>query len=315
MRKSAIALSLVGALTLSGCALFSDPPGSASVRNTEGLLTGVDINVASKNFTEQLLLCEITAQRLEAQGANVKRTCGMSGSSAVRSALTSNAVDMYWEYTGSGWLTHLQKSETITDPAQMYRELSTADKENGVVWLPPAAANNTYALAIKTEKAQELGVSTLSDYAKLANSEPKSATFCAAAEFLGRDDGWPGLQEAYGFKLPRNNVAELADGAIYNATATGNPCNFGEVFQTDGRIAALGLTVLEDDKAFFPPYNLSLNVRAEKINEAPGIQGIFEPVSALLSTSELQKLNAQIDMDGMTPAEVAEAWLTEKALN
>jgi glycine betaine/choline ABC-type transport system substrate-binding protein len=314
MRKSAIALGLVGALSLSGCALFGNPPGQAVGKVLDGPLSGMTINVASKNFTEQLLLCEITAQRLESQGASVQRTCGMSGSSAVRSALTSGAVDMYWEYTGSGWLTHLQKSETITDPEQMYRELSAADRKNGIEWLSPAAANNTYAVAIRSEKAQELGIAMVSDYAKLANSDPGSATFCGAAEFLGRDDGWPGLKDAYGIDLPRDSVAELADGAIYNAIDLGNPCNFGEVFATDGRIAALGLTVLEDDKGYFPPYNLSLNIRTEKLDENPEIEVLFEPVSALLTTTELQNLNAEMDISGKTPVEVADSWLTKNKL-
>nr|MBA3800556.1 glycine betaine ABC transporter substrate-binding protein [Geodermatophilaceae bacterium] len=282
----------------------------------DGPLKDATVNVASKNFTEQLLLCEVAAQRLESQGATVTRTCGMSGSSAVRAALTSGAIDMYWEYTGTGWLTHLQQKETITDPDTMYQKLSEADKaKNGVAWLPPAPANNTYAVAVKTETAKKLGVATLSDYAKLTKSDPASATFCGASEFFGRDDGWSGLKKTYGIDLPQDKVAELAEGPIYNAIGTGNPCNFGEVFATDGRIAALGLTVLEDDKKFFPPYNLSLNVRTATLEKSPEVQAVMEPVSKLLTTTELQKLNAEIDVDGKTPEEVASGWLTANKLN
>jgi osmoprotectant transport system substrate-binding protein len=187
-------------------------------------------------------------------------------------------------------------------------------QQNNIVWLPPASANNTYALAAKTETAQKLGVSSLSDYAKLAGTDPGSAGFCGASEFLGRDDGWPGLQKAYGFSLPKDKVAVLAEGPIYNAIAKGNPCNFGEVFATDGRISALGLTVLQDDKKFFPPYNLSLNVKGDVLAKNPKIQDVMDPVSKLLSTSELQKLNAQIDVDGKTPEEVAGKWLSANKL-
>lgn len=315
MRKIMLAVAgLLSVVLTSGCALNASGPGEAVGPAKDGPLKGVTLNVGSKNFTEQLLLCEITAQRLESQGATVKRTCGMSSSNAVRAALTSGSIDMYWEYTGTGWLT-LQQKDNITDPRALYQKLSAIDKEkNDVVWLPPAAANNTYALAVKTETAQKLGVSTLSDYAKLATKDPGSASFCGASEFLGRDDGWPGLQKAYGFSLPKDKVAVLAEGPIYNAIAKGNPCNFGEVFATDGRIAALGLTVLQDDKKFFPPYNLSLNVRGQVLEKNPQIQNVMDPVSKFLTTPELQKLNAQIDVDGKTAQEVASKWLSANKL-
>lgn len=315
MRKILLAVTgLLSVVLTSGCALSSSSADQGGGPAKDGPLKSVTLNVGSKNFTEQLLLCEITAQRLESQGASVKRTCGMSSSNAVRAALTSGSIDMYWEYTGTGWLA-LQQKSNITDPQALYQKLSAMDKEkNGIVWLPPAAANNTYAVAAKTETAQKLGVSTLSDYAKLASTDPGSASFCAASEFMGRDDGWPGLQKAYGFSVPKDKVATLAEGPIYNSISKGNPCNFGEVFATDGRISALGLTVLQDDKKFFPPYNLSLNVKASVLDKNPQIQNVMDPVSKLLTTSELQKLNAQIDVDGKTAQEVASKWLSANKL-
>ncbi|MEV6796284.1 glycine betaine ABC transporter substrate-binding protein [Streptomyces sp. NPDC051320] len=315
MRNTMLAATgLLGLVLTSGCALSSSGPDAGGGPAKDGPLKGATLKVASKNFTEQLLLCAITAERLESQGAKVKRTCGMSGSNAVRAALKSGAVDMYWEYTGTGWLA-LQQRQAVTDPHTLYQKLSAMDKaKNNVVWLPPAAANNTYAVAVKTEKAKKLHVSTLSDYAELATSHPGSAGFCGASEFFGRDDGWPGLQKAYGFSLSKDKVAELAEGPIYNAVAKGNPCNFGEVFATDGRISALGLTVLKDDKRFFPPYNLSLNVRGATLKKYPQIRTVMSPVSKLLTTSELQKLNAQLDVDGKTPEEVADQWLSANKL-
>jgi osmoprotectant transport system substrate-binding protein len=316
MRKILLAAaSLIGLTLTSGCALGGNAPGQTAGTAKDGPLKGVSVTVAGKNFTEQLLLCEVTAQRLESQGAKVKRNCGMSGSNAVRSALTSGDVDMYWEYTGTGWLT-LQQQGSVTDPQAMYEKVSSLDKQkNNIVWLPPAAANNTYALAAKTETATKLGVASLSDYAKLAASSPGDASFCGASEFFGRDDGWTGLQKAYGFSLPKSAVAELAEGPIYNAIAKGDPCKFGEVFATDGRISALGLTVLEDDKKFFPPYNLSLNVRGDVLTKHPEIESAMEQVSTLLTTEELQGLNARIDVDGKTPEEVATTWLSDNSLN
>jgi osmoprotectant transport system substrate-binding protein len=316
MRKIMIAAAgLLSVVLTSGCALNSSPGDQSGGPAKDGPLNGVTLNVASKNFTEQLLLCEITAELLASQGATVKRSCGMSGTNAVRAALTSGAVDMYWEYTGTGWLA-LQQKESVTNPQELYQKLSAMDKDkNNVVWLPPASANNTYAVAVKTETAKKLNVLSLSDYAKLATTDPGSASFCGASEFFGREDGWPGLQTAYGFSLPKDKVAELAEGPIYNAVAKGNPCNFGEAFATDGRISALGLTVLDDDRKFFPPYNLSLNIRGAVLDKNPQIQTVMEQASKLLTTAELQKLNAQIDVDGKTPKEVASQWLSANNLS
>jgi osmoprotectant transport system substrate-binding protein len=309
MRKSLLVAAgiLCSLLLVSGCALTRSGPYDTGPAK-DGPLKGVTVNVASKDFTEQLVLCEITAQRLAAQGANVERTCSMNGSNAVRAALTGGAVDMYWEYTGTGWLA-LQQTAKVTDPKDLYQRVRDLDKaKNDVDWLSPAAANNTYAIAVKTATAQRLGVATLSEYAKLATTDPQAASFCGASEFLGRDDGWTGLEKVYGFHL--STVAQLAEGPIYNAVAHGSPCNFGEVFATDGRIQALGLTLLDDDKKFFLPYNLSLVVRDATLAEHPGIQAAMDPVSALLTTETLQYLNAQVDVEGKDPQEVAARWLS-----
>jgi osmoprotectant transport system substrate-binding protein len=318
MRKKIIAALGVGmaSVTISGCALFADGPEDAyGMGQRGGVLDGASVTVASKEFTEQLILCEIAAQRLESQGAKVKRVCGMSGSNTVRSAEVNGDVDMYWEYTGTGWLTHLGERQVISDPAEQYAKVRDVDlQRNQIVWLPPMPANNTYAVAVKTDTARRLGVKTLSDYAKLATTDPPAARFCGASEFLGRDDGWAGVQKTYGFALPRDEVAELAEGPIYNAIGTANPCTFGEVFATDGRINALGLTVLTDDKGFFPVYNGALTIRKNVLDEHPAIAAVMEPVSLMLDDDTMRALNTQVDADGKTPEEVAQTWLHDHGL-
>lgn len=315
MRRTLLAVAgLLSVVLVTGCALGSNSPGQSIAAAKAGPLKGVTLNIASKNFTEQLLLCEVTAQRLAAEGATVTRTCGMSSSNAIRAALLSGDVDMYWEYTGTGWL-DLQQSDNITDPQTLYNKLAALDKQkNDVIWLPTSSANDTYAIAVKSEAGKRLGISTISQYAKLVQTNPGAATFCGASEFLGRNDGWPGLEKAYGFNLPQGKIALLGEGPIYNAVAKGNPCTFGEVFATDGRISALGLTVLKDDKKFFPPYYLSLNVRGTVLDKHPAIAAAMAPVSKLLTTAELQKLNADIDVDGKSAEEVASAWLSANKL-
>lgn len=316
------ALAAAVALVATGCGLDSaDPSTSSGARAAAGSLakvgdlSGVSVSVGGKEFTEQLILCELTAQALESAGATVKRVCGMSGSATVRAALLSGDIDMYWEYTGTGWLTHLKETKPIADPDAMYKAVNEADQQrNGITWLKPAAANNTYAIAVAADTATKLGVATMSDYAKLAANSPSEATFCGAAEFFGRNDGWPGVEKSYGFQLPDGDVAHLDAGAVYNAVAKGNPCNFGEVFATDGRIQALNLTVLDDDKHFFLPYNPAVSIRSAVLKKTPAIGDVLDAVSAALDNTTLQSLNAKVDVDGETPEETAHAWLLSKGL-
>lgn len=312
MKLTHAAVAALACVALSACALTEPPPSDVEPGSLaeEADLTGIEVATGGKEFTEQLVLCEITALALESTGAKVNRSCGMSGSSTVRDALEGGGIDLYWEYTGTGWLTHLGESELITDPAQLHQRLDEADRDrNGISWLPPSSANNTYAVAVPEETADKLGVSTMSDYARLAKKDPEQASFCGAAEFLGRDDGWPGLEREYGFELPSKLVAELAAGAIFQGIDDGDPCVFGEVFATDGRIEALGLKVLEDDRRFFPIYNPAVSVRTKVLEEHPEIADVLAPVAQALDDATLRELNAEVDVEGHTPEQVSEDWL------
>ena len=275
-------------------------------------LSDANITVGSKEFTEQLVLGQIAIQVLENAGATVEDQTRLAGSVAARKALTSGQIDMYWEYTGTGWITYLGHTKPIDNSYKQYKAVAREDlKKNGIEWLPPAPANNTYALAVSSENQKKLGVKTLSDLKPLVQKQPDEATLCAASEFLSRDDGLPGMEKAYGFQFPKGNISELAEGPIYEAIDKGDKCNFGEVFATDGRIANLDLKVLEDDKSFFPIYNPSLTVNEKLMKQYPQIKKIFAPISKKLTTSTLQKLNAQVDVKGLLPEDVAKKWLSD----
>jgi osmoprotectant transport system substrate-binding protein len=275
-------------------------------------LSDANITVGSKEFTEQLVLGQIAIQVLENAGATVEDQTRLAGSVAARKALTSGQIDMYWEYTGTGWITYLGHTKPIDNSHKQYEAVAKEDlKKNGIEWLPPAPANNTYALAVSSGTQKKLGVKTLSDLKPLVQKQPDEATVCAASEFLSRDDGLPGMEKAYGFQFPKGNISELAEGPIYEAIDKGDKCNFGEVFATDGRIANLDLKVLEDDKSFFPIYNPSLTVNEKLMKQYPQIKKIFAPISKKLTTEELQKLNAKVDVQGQLEDQVAEEWLKE----
>lgn len=311
VRTALAALAL--ATTAAGCSLSTTSNAKAGSLAHGASLKGATFTVGSKEFTEQEVLCHITSLALRSAGATTHEKCGLSGSNTVRTALTSGDIDMYWEYTGTAWISYLKQTKPITDPTQQYQAVAQQDlAKNHVKWLTMAPFNNTYALAVKTGTAQQLGVKTLSDYAKLVHTDPAKASLCVASEFVGRNDGLPGLEKAYGFKVPTKDLATLQEGAIYNAVSKGKPCNFGEAFVTDGRIKGLGLTVLDDDKHFFPVYNPALTVRDSVYSAHPGIAKIIAPISQALTTPVMQELNTEVDIKGEDPAQVAKSWLQSK---
>jgi osmoprotectant transport system substrate-binding protein len=315
LRVAAVA---VGAgLAVTGCFGGSEDGADAEAGSLadDVSLDDVTVTVGGKEFTEQLILCEVTALALESAGADVARECGLAGSDTTRAALTSGDIDMYWEYTGTAWISYLEHTDPIDDPDEQLKAVADEDQaDNGIVWLDRAPFNNTYAIASANDKASELGVASLSDYADLANSDPGAASICVNGEFAVRNDGLPGVQEHYGFELPSGNVASLEEGAIYNSISKSDPCNFGMVATTDGRIQGMGLTVLEDDKAFFPIYNPALNVRQDVIDENADIAVVANAIAAALSTESMQQMNTSVDIDGETPEDVAKEWLQSEGL-
>ena len=296
------------ALTLAAC---GDDGGGGS-----GELAGKSFTVGSKEFTEQKILGQIAVLALEDAGATVQDETGITGTTNVRKALESDEIDMYWEYTGTGW-TEILGNETAdapSDPQELFDAVAKQDLENGIKWTAKTTANDTYAFATSQETSDETGVTTLSDYAELVSSDPKSASMCAAAEFLDRQDGWPGLEKAYGFTLPDNQITEVDLGIVFTALPKGDPCKFGEVFETDGRIPANELVVLEDDKDYFVGYEVAMTVQEAVLTESPELEDVLNPIAEKLTTEELQALNSQVDVDGLPVEAVAEKWLQDNDL-
>ena len=270
--------------------------------------------VGSKNFTEQRVLGEITVQALQAAGADVTARLGLGGNTAVRQALVSDDIDMYWEYTATGWLVHLANPDPISDPQEQYQAVAKEDlKQNNIEWLDRAPGNNTYAIATKPETADKLDVRNISDLARLAKESPEKATLCYGDEndFSSRSDGLTGLEEAYNFKYPEDSQQVVPLDSVYKNVAQGGRCNFGVVFTTNGSIKEENLTLLEDDKDFFAVYNPSLTMKKETLDKYPQLKDLFAPISEKLTTKTLLRLNSQVDIEGKTPANVAEQWLQE----
>jgi osmoprotectant transport system substrate-binding protein len=301
-----VAIAAMSALALAGCS------GGASTEGSQGdELKGLTGEVGAKDFSEQFVLAHITAELFKAHGADVEANTKLVGSANVRQALETDEFLGYWEYTGTSWITYNGNTEPVQGAEAQFEATKEADAEKDIAWLDPAPLNNTYAFAIREDKAKELGVTKLSDIAKLPADEQ---TFCIESEFSTRDDGWPGLKAAYGIEVTDSNVALLDTGVIYTATQKGDDCNFGEVFQTDGRIPALGLTVLEDDEEFFPVYQGAFTLKQATLDEYPAIADIIAEISPMLTTEVMQELNSLVDVDGEDPQDVAVDWLTEQGL-
>ncbi|MDQ3580024.1 MAG: glycine/betaine ABC transporter substrate-binding protein, partial [Actinomycetota bacterium] len=224
----------------------------------------------------------------------------------VREALEAGEIDMYWEYTGTGWV-NILGNDTTDVPDDLFTAVAEADAENDIAWLEAAPMNDTYAIAVNASFAEENELETMSDAAAYIQENSDEASICAASEFLNRDDGLPGLQTTY--EVEFSEVVELDLGLIY--TQIGDTCNFGEVFSTDGRILANELTVLEDDLEFFVPYNAALTMRQETLEEFPAIEEIMAPISEALTNEEITALNAAVDVDGETEEDVAAQWLED----
>lgn len=310
--------ALVAACVLvSGCGLnaayklpFEVAPGSIKA---EPSLAGVRIRVASKNFTEQILLAYIAEVALAAAGADIEDLSNIQGSTPVRQALEVGDVDLYWEYTGTSWINFQQETEAIPEEKAQYDAVKKADLEKfGIAWLDYSPVNDKYALATTREFADRHGLVTMSDMVALLAKDPSLGTFCMESEFINRQDGLLGAEQTYGFDVPGSDIKTFGTGAIYATLAGGNTCNFGEVFTTDGRVLTLDLAVLEDDKNAFPQYNAAVTVRQEFLERYPAIRDVLEPVSARLNNDVILELSVKIDGDGQDPAVVARDWLVKE---
>ncbi len=308
-RLTALAAGITLAVTACG-------GGDSGGGSGGGTLDGKSFTVGSKEFTEQKILGQIAILALEDAGATVEDQTAITGTTNVRKALESGEIDMYWEYTGTGWVDILGNttSNAPTDPQELFDAVAEQDAKNGIEWIAKSSANDTYAFAASQDTSDKLGVTTLSDYADLANSDPESASLCAAAEFLDRADGFPGVEKTYGFKLPDDQITELDLEIIYTALPKADPCNFGEVFESAGQIPANDLVVLEDDKQFFPGYEVAMTVKDTVLKDSPELEDVLKPIAEKLTTEELQQMNASVDVDGLPEEAVAKKWLEDNNL-
>ncbi|ASF13483.1 glycine betaine ABC transporter substrate-binding protein [Nocardia brasiliensis] len=273
-------------------------------------LDGVRIIVGSKDFTEQNILGYLIEFAMSAAGAEVRDLTNIQGSNSLRDAQLHGQIDVAYDYTGTGWVNYLGKEQPIPDELGQFEAVRAADLDaHGMVWTAMAPMNNTYALVTSSATAQRTGVRTLSDYAKLVGSDPEAAATCVGTEFNVRQDGYPGMARKYDIDTGKVRKQIVQDPIVYQAVADAKQCRFGSVAATDGRIPALDLVLLQDDRAFFPKYNAAVVMRASFADAHPEVATILEPISKRLTNEAITELNRQVDVEGREPAEVARDWM------
>jgi osmoprotectant transport system substrate-binding protein len=266
--------------------------------------------VGGKNFTEQRLMAAMTAEYLKANGFDVDLRTDM-GSSLVREAQEKGQIDLYWEYTGTSLITYNKVTDRLT-PEETYKRVKELDAQKGIVWLNPSRANDTFALAIRSQDQARLKLKTISDLAAALNAG-KQLTLAAGVEFVAREDGLRGLEKAYDFKYSRGLIKQMDIGLTYEALHQGN-VDLGMVYSTDGRVGAFQFVVLKDDRNFFPAYALVPVVRADTLKKYPKIGTLMNALSAKLDDPTMQRLNAQVDVDKKTVEQVSHEFLTQQKL-
>lgn len=299
-----IVMLMAGSLLVIGCQpedVIDDP-------------VGVEVVVGSKEFTEQLILGQITILALEEQGFTVVDETGLGGTVIAREAQEAGEIDIYWEYTGTALINYFG-FDVMTDPEETYTLVKDTDLErNNLVWLDYTPFNNTYALMMRSADAELLGIETISDLAAAINEgadapDPGRWLFGSNHEYSTRDDGYPGLLEHYDFEFDDVDVMDY--GILYSALRDGDIA-VSMAFATDGRIPAFGLVVLVDDLQFHPVYNCAPVVRQEILDAAPQIADILNPIARALDSETMGMLNMMVDIEDYLPREVAEEWLMEQ---
>ena len=275
------------------------------------------VRVGSKIDTEGKLLGNIMVLALEANGIKTENKVSLGNTKIVRTALMAGEIDIYPEYTGNGaFMLGAEKNSAWKDFRAGYELAKKMDFEkNKIVWLEPANANNTWAIAVRKDLATANQLRSMDD---LGRYIAKGGTFklAASAEFMERTDAMPAFQAAYGFKLRADQALVLAGGdtaaTIKAAAEKTSGVNAAMAYGTDGPLAALGLMVMEDPKGVQPVYAPAPLVREEVLKRHPAIATILAPIFKSLDRSTLQMLNARIQLEGQDPRKVASGYLQSK---
>ena len=258
--------------------------------------------VASKPFAESYLLAEVFAQLLEAHGYAVDRRPGLGMTDLVMRALIRGDIDVYPEYTGTGLAAVLGETAQGGSAAVFRRVSSEYEARWGLHWLPPLGFENTYAIALRREAADSLGISTLSGLAEFAPGLAGGFS----PDFLGRADGLEGLAAAYGIEF--REARSLLQAVKYQALEAG-AVDVIDAYSTDGRISRYDLTVMADDRGFFPPYDAAPLLSRTFYEERPEAVLVLNRLVGRIDVAAVRRANERIEVEGVSIADAAQELL------
>ncbi len=266
---------------------------------------GETITVGSKNFTESVILGELVAQRLEAEGYGVRRRFFLGGTFVCHEALTAGDLDVYVEYTGTAHSAILELSPA-NDRELVYRQVDSLYRERwNVEWTEPLGFNNTFAMLVRGEDARRLGLSTLSGAVPHAPGWRPGFGY----EFMERADGYAGLVATYGLTFGRQ-PAVMDLGLTYRALADGQ-VDIIAGNSTDGQIEALDLVHLADDRGYFPPYDAVPVVRREVLQRHPAIRDVLRALGGVIDEAAMRRLNYLVDVEQRDAGDVVAEFLAQ----
>lgn len=269
--------------------------------------------VSSKIDTEGSVLGELIIQTLERNDIATQDRLQLGGTSVVRGALQAGEIDLYPEYTGNGaFFFDMADSPLWNSAEDAYQTVKERDAEQGLIWLQPASANNTWAMSVREDVATAHELVTLDDLAEYL-AEGGAFKFAASAEFVESEQALPAFQEAYGFELTGDQLLVLSGGntaaTMRAAAQQTSGVNAAMTYGTDGGLSALGLVVLEDSRGVQPVYQPAPVVRASVLEAHPRIEALLNDVFATLDLVTLQSLNADVAVNGLSPNQVARDYL------
>ncbi|MBK8085905.1 MAG: ABC transporter substrate-binding protein [Devosia sp.] len=282
-------------------------------------VASAQVVVSSKIDTEGGLLGNIISQVLQANGVAVTEKIQLGGTPVVREAIAAGQIDIYPEYTGNAAFFFNKADDPLwNDAAKAHAEAKALDYEaNKIVWLAPAPANNTWAVAVRKDLADANGLATFSDLGRYI-AGGGAIKLAASAEFVSSPAALPKFQEVYGFVLKPEQLVTLSGGdtaaTIAAAAQQTSGVNAAMVYGTDGGIAASGLVVMADDKGVQPVYEPAPIIREAVLAANPQIEALLQPVFARLDLATLQELNGRIQVGGEAARDVAIDWLTSNGL-
>ena len=292
--------ALLAALTVSTTASAQTPGDDAR-----------PVVVASKPFGESYLLAELFAQTLESRGIRVERRPGLGATEIAFTALRSNSIDVYPEYTGTGLLAILHEPLDSTmriDPRRTFAHVARRFSElHGVQWLAPLGFQNGYAIAVRRDLAQRLNLRTLSDLAR----ESPGLVAGFTSDFIGRPDGLAGLSVAYAMRF--KTVRPLAPAVKYVALSE-SAVDVIDGYSTDGLLSKYDLVTLVDDRAFFPPYEAAALVSPRLARDRPDAIAVLGLLSGRIDESSMRAYNRRVEVDGEAIPAVAASVLVALGL-